>query len=207
MSPKMERLDKYLLWLVCFTIITVVVINFITSYGHIYAEGMQYGEYGVDARLMPVGIDGMLLALGLANVFAAKFNRNHWLLRSALGFGVAGTVAVNGAYGAGWGMTGGLLATWSPVALFITVEAGLFVFRVVGDLQAEAAKEAKADTTPKRGRPVGSKTKPKDPETVTAVTETPGNQLALSPIIKGTVRPVDPFHDLRSTGQFPTVAS
>jgi hypothetical protein len=204
MSPKLERLDKYLLWGVCLTIVTVVVINFITSYGHIYSEGLRYGEYGTDARLMPVGIDGMLLAIGLANVFAARFERNHWLLRGALAFGVAGTVAANGAYGAGWGMTGGLLATWSPVALFIAVEAGLFMFRIAADIAAKAAEAAEAQTVPKRGRPVGSKNTPKTaPEFPVTDPNSTGAQPALPPVIKGRVDPMDPFHELRQTGQLP----
>jgi hypothetical protein len=146
-----------MLWTVSLTVFAVVAINFVTSYGHIYAEGLRYGEYGVDARLMPVGIDGMLLALGLANLFAARFKRGHWLLRAALGVGVAGTVAANGAYGAHWGMTGGLLATWSPVALFITVEAGLFMYRVSAEWAAERAELANApkpkrEYTPRRAK-------------------------------------------------------
>jgi hypothetical protein len=202
-SRKLEKLDKYLLWAVCITIVADIAINYITSYGHLYVEGLNYGEFGVDARLMPIGIDLTLTALAVANVFATRFQRNHWLLRASLMFGVGGTVAANAAYGAGWGMTGGLLATWSPVALFITVEAGLFMFRVTADIVAEAVKAAEAEAATKRGRPVGSKNKPK-PEAET-VTEAPGGQLALPPVIKGTVNTADPFHELRKTGQFPTV--
>jgi hypothetical protein len=199
MTPKLERLDKWLLWAVCLTIVSVININFVTSYQHIYDLGLKYGEYGVDARLMPVGIDGMLLALSLANVFAAKFNRNHWLLRAALAFGVLGTVAANGAYGAHWGLTGNLLGTWSPVALFITVESGLFVFRIVAEIQtiqtkiAEAAKAAETEATAKRGRPAGSKNKPKtDTETTTETPVTGTPQLALPPVIKGHVTSFQP---------------
>lgn len=182
---KLGRLESGLLWSVCISIVSVVIINFITSYGHIYVEGIQHGEYGVDARLMPIGIDGMLLALGLANVFAARFNRGHWLLRSALGFGVAGTVAANGAYGAGWGITGGLLSTWSPVALFISVEAGLFMFRVAADVIAQSQ-------APRRGRPPGSKA-PRAPKP----DDYRGSSEVAIPVIRGRVDPLDPFSSLR----------
>lgn len=203
MPSKIERLDKYLLGFVTFTILAVVTINFITSYGHIYAEGLRYGEYGIDARLMPVGIDGMLAAIGLANVFAARYERNHWLLRSALAFGVAGTVAVNGAYGAGWGITGGLLATWSPVALFISVEAGLFMFRIAADIMRTEVPEVTPEpVTPRRVRNRRPKPTP-TPEPEPTPVPTPekpakpptrlGEQLALPPVIKGTVKPVDPL--------------
>lgn len=205
---KLERLDNWLLGVVCFTISVVVGINFATSYGHIQQEGLHYGEVGFEAALMPIGIDGMLLAIGLANVFAARFNRNSWLLRAALAFGVAGTVAANGAYGAGWGVTGALLATWSPVALFIAVEAGLFMFRIVADLKAALTRQAEADAIPKRGRPVGTKNKPKDDTVVAAIPEPQAPavlspQLTLPPVIKGKVDTMDPFGELRKTGQFP----
>lgn len=182
---RIERLDLYLLWTVCLTIVTVVVINFITSYGHIYVEGIQHGEYGTDARLMPIGIDGMLLALGLANVFAARFQRSHWLLRSALAFGVAGTVAANGAYGAGWGITGGLLATWSPVALFITVECGLYMFRIAADLAAVKVTTARKPRTPKA---------PKAPSGQGGLFDAGSDNL---PVLRGSVDLLDPFHKLR----------
>lgn len=145
----MQKLDKWLLWVVSLTILMVVAINFITSYQHIYDLGLKYGEYGVDARLMPVGIDGMLLALGLANVFAARFlptlanehKAGRRTLRFALAFGVGGTVAANGAYGAHWGMTGNLLGVWSPVALFIAVESGLFMFKIAAEWVAQQQEQ------------------------------------------------------------------
>lgn len=175
-----EKLDRYLLWTVCFSILAVVGINFVTSYGHVYSLGLKYGEYGVDARLMPIGIDGMLLALGLANVFAARVaprlktehKAGRRMLRAGLGVGVAGTIVANGAYGAGWGLTGGLLATWSPLALFITVEAGLFMFGLAADLIAEtaaadapAAVEAPKADEPKPKRQYNRRPKPTPAET------------------------------------------
>lgn len=185
-----EKIDRNLLWAVCLTIAGVILINFITSYQHIYDLGLKYGEYGVDARLMPIGIDGMLLALSLANVFAARFQRGHWLLRFALAFGVAGTVAANGAYGAHWGLTGNLLGTWSPVALFTTVEAGLYMFRVTADVIAK-------QQAPRRGRPPGSRTTQRTPRRGDrgAYSE-PGTEVAI-PVIQGRVDPLDPFYDLR----------
>lgn len=140
----LETLDKYLLWLLSLTVVAEIVLNFLSSYGHIYVEGMGYGERGMDGRILPVTIDGMLLALAIANVFAARFNRRSRWLRAGLVFGVGATVVANAAYGAHWGMTGGLFSTYAPVALFITVECGLFVWRIVADLVKEAkAKEAK----------------------------------------------------------------
>lgn len=214
MTPKLERLDKWLLWIVCLTIVGDIAVNYITSYGHLYVEGLNYGEYGVDARLMPVGIDLTLTALALANVFAARFQRNHWLLRVGLIFGVGGTVAANAAYGAGWGMTGGLLATWSPVALFVTVECGLFMFRIAADLAVAARKAAEAEQeTVKRGRPKGSKNKvtesvtmAPEPAPAPALNPTPAApvQPPLVPVIRGSYTQ-EPTFNIHDTGQFPVL--
>jgi hypothetical protein len=105
------------------------------------------------------------------------------MLRAALAFGVAGTVAANGAYGAHWGISGGLLATWSPVALFIAVEGGLFAFKLSAELIAEASK-------PKRGRPAGSKTGPQ-PKAPTP----PSAEVAI-PVLRGVVTPTGSFDAL-----------
>lgn len=144
-----DRLDRNILIATAVSIVTVVGINFTTSYQHIQSLGLKYGEDSYSAALMPVGIDGMLLALGFANLLAAKFlpllRKPHKgaqrMLRFALGFGVAGTVAANGAYGAWWGQTGAILGMWSPVALFIAVEAGLFAYKVVSEYVAEQREQ------------------------------------------------------------------
>lgn len=185
------KFDYSLLGAVVFSIVTVITVNFITSYGHIYSEVLRYSGSNdhLGAQLTPIGIDGMLLALALANVFAAMRNRGHWLLRTALGFGVAGTVAANGAYGAGWGLTGGLLATWSPVALFVAVEAGLFVFRV-------AVETTPPKTVPvKRGRPVGS-TNARAQRVSRPDTYQGGSEVAI-PQIRGRIDMLNPFENLR----------
>lgn len=183
------KFDYGLLGAVVFAIVTVIVVNFMTSYGHIYSETLRYsGDNDIlGAKLTPIGVDGMLLALALANVFATMRGRGHWLLRTALGFGVAGTVAANGAYGAQWGITGGLLSTWSPVALFVAVEAGLYMFRVVHETTP-------AKTPVKRGRPVGStNTRPKR-DTYQGTRE-----IAI-PQIRGRVDTLNPFEHLQDAG-------
>ena len=136
----LEKADKWLLRATVIIILVIVGINFVTSYSHIYLLGLNVGETGVDARLGPVGIDGMLLVLGFANVFAARMNRPSRILRATLGFAVASTVAANGAFGAHWGITGGLVSTWSPVALFIAVEAGLYMFKVAAEYIKERSQ-------------------------------------------------------------------
>lgn len=204
---KLEKLDKWLLGVVCLTIIADVAVNYITSYGHLYNEGLHYGEYGVDARLNPIGIDLTLTTLAVTNVFAARFKRSHWLLRFALAFAVGGTVAANAAYGMRWGITGGLLATWSPVTLFITVETGLLAFRIVADLAADKIREeaAKAVTEAPSVLPVPRKEIPAESpsslrEMVQSWREDP--HPVTEPIPVGGI---DVMKALKDTGQLPVL--
>ena len=132
--------DKLIIVSTTLVVLAEVVINFITSYQHIYDLGLKYGEFGVDARLMPVGIDLMLLAFAEVNLFLSRRGRKSAWMRLGLAAGVVGTVLANGAYGANWGVTGASLAFWSPLALFATVEAGMTLLRVAAeDKDTEAA--------------------------------------------------------------------
>lgn len=212
---QLQKMDKGLLWVVCACIASDIILNYITSYGHIYVEGLRYGEYGVDARLNPIAIDLTLTALALVNVFATRFGRGHWLLRVGLGVAVAGTVAANAAYGEYWGMTGGLLAVWSPVAMFIVVESALYAFRIVADLMREAREAESAAVTeaskPRRGRPPRAVFKePEIPQPFednpdVPLPGRPAIQTTLAPVIRGKVTAEDPFTTLRNTGQFPVL--
>jgi hypothetical protein len=148
-----KRLDQYLLVAVTLSILINVGINFTTSYTHIYMLSLYLGDGGVNARLTPVGIDTMLLSLGLANVFAARLRRSSKWLRLGLGFGVFGTVLANAAYGAWHGYSGTMLAIWSPIALFITVESGLYMFRIAADFIASPKPQARRPRQPRPARP------------------------------------------------------
>ncbi len=141
----LEKADRWLLVAVIIAICVVVSINFTTSYTHLYMLSIHLGDGGTNARLTPVGIDSMLLALGIANVFAARLRRPSKWLRAGLGFGVGGTILANGAYGAWHGYSGIELSVWSPIALFITVEAGLYMFKIAAEHIAAQADPANAE--------------------------------------------------------------
>lgn len=183
----LDRLNRWMMYLMSFTIVMEIVLNFIGSYGHIYVEGIEHGEYGVDARILPITVDGVLLALAIANVVCARLRgKSHWGLRLTLAFGVGCTVAANAAYGASWGLTGGFLSVWAPVALFITVESGLLMFKIIAEYVAK-------ENAPRRGRPPGSQTRtPRRPPAAYSG----GREIAI-PIIHGRVDPFDPFSELR----------
>lgn len=140
----LERLDRSLLWVTSCSILLEIALNFIGSYGHTYVLGLQYGETGwADARILPVCIDGVLMALAATNVLAARLReerKSPWQLRLGLIGAVGSTVAANAAFGEHWGTTGALLATWMPVALAVTVETGLYAWRLVGEYLERTAK-------------------------------------------------------------------
>ena len=129
-------IDKLIIVSTTLVVLAEVVINFITSYQHIYDLGLRYGEYGTDARLMPVGIDLALLAFAEVNLYLSRRSYTGpgrtWM-RVFLAVGVLGTVFANAAYGASWGRTGASLAFWSPLMLFATVEAGMLLLRVAAE--------------------------------------------------------------------------
>ncbi len=135
--------DRLILWATALAVLAEVGLNYATSYQHLYTLGLRYGEYGVDARLNPVAIDLALLVFGLACLYLTRKGRSVRMMRAALALGVAGTVVGNAAYGAFWGHTGALLAVWSPVLLFATVEAGMVVLRVEAEEAEKAHKSAK----------------------------------------------------------------
>jgi hypothetical protein len=135
--------DRLIAWGASLAAVAESAMNFVTSYQHNYTLGLRYGEYGTDARLNPICIDLALLAFGLLNLYLARKGRKSWFLRLALGAGVVGTIAANGAYGAFWGDTGALLAVWSPVLLFATVEGGMVALKVAAEVAEEEAKKAK----------------------------------------------------------------
>jgi hypothetical protein len=149
---KSWTVDRLIIVSTTLTVIAEVVINFITSYQHIYDLGLKFGEFGVDARLMPVGIDLMLLAFAEVNLFLSRRGRKNTWMRAGLGLGVTGTVMANAAYGANWGTTGALLAFWSPLALFATVEAGMLLLRVAAEDREKQASAAVSG--PPGGMPV-----------------------------------------------------
>lgn len=195
----LERLDRYLLVGVILAILVNVGINFTTSYTHIYMLSLHLGDGGTNARMTPVGIDTMLLALGLANVFATRMRKPSKWLRAGLAFGVFGTVLANAAYGAWHGYSGTMLAIWSPIALFITVESGLYMFKIAAEYIAEkkAEEELASVTDLPRKRQSGRRRPQNGPGSTQASPASASKEVAI-PVLRGYVDPAgvpnrDPF--------------
>lgn len=141
-------LDGVIVALVTVCLLAEIALVFITGFPHSYVLGLRYGETGVDARLGPVALDLPLLTFALVSLLLARKGRrgwrDTWQPRLYLAAGAAGTIAANAAYGAIWGWTGGMLAIFAPVMMFMTVEAGMVALRVMAEEAEKAAKAAEA---------------------------------------------------------------
>jgi DNA-binding CsgD family transcriptional regulator len=108
----------------------VAAVAAVVSYSHIYDLGRAHGQSGTAARLLPLSVDGLILAASLVLLHEARNRRPApALARGMLGLGVAATVAANVAYGAGFGWPGALISAWPAVAFIGAVEMALGLVR------------------------------------------------------------------------------
>ena len=95
----------------------------VVSYSHIYDLGRAHGQSGTAARLLPLSVDGLILAASLVMLHEARNRRQAPpLARFMLALGVAATVAANVAYGSGYGTLGAVISAWPAVAFIGAVE-------------------------------------------------------------------------------------
>ncbi len=95
----------------------------VVSYSHIYGLSRAHGQDGTAARLLPLSVDGLILAASLVLLHEARNDRDApGLARFMLWLGIAATIGANIAYGAGYGLLGALISAWPAVAFIGTVE-------------------------------------------------------------------------------------
>jgi hypothetical protein len=95
----------------------------VVSYSHIYDLGHAHGQDGTAARLLPLSVDGLILAASLVVLHEARNGRGApALARLMLWLGIGATVGANIAYGAGFGLLGALISAWPAVAFIGAVE-------------------------------------------------------------------------------------
>ena len=76
----------------------------VVSYSHIYVLGRAHGQNGAAARLLPLSVDGLILAASLVLLHEARNDRDApRLARFMLWLGIGATIGANIAFGAGYG--------------------------------------------------------------------------------------------------------
>jgi hypothetical protein len=83
----------------------------VVSYTHIYGLGRARGQDGTAARLLPLSVDGLILAASLVLLHEARNDRDApQLARFTLWLGIAATIGANLAYGAVSGLLGAVIS-------------------------------------------------------------------------------------------------
>ena len=104
----------------------VAAVAAVVSYSHIYGLGQAHGQDGTAARLLPLSVDGLILAASLVLLHEARNGRDvPRLARFMLWLGIGATIGANIAYGAGYGLLGALISAWPAVAFIGAVEIAM----------------------------------------------------------------------------------
>ncbi len=98
----------------------------VVSYSHIYGLGRAHGQDGTAAWLLPLSVDGLIVAASLVLLHEARNDRDApGLARLMLWLGIGATIGANIAYGAGYGLLGALISAWPAVAFIGSVEIAM----------------------------------------------------------------------------------
>ena len=96
------------------------------SYSHIYGLGRAHGQDGTAVRLLPLSVDGLILAASLVLLHEARNGRHAPpLARLMLWLGIGATIGANIAFGAGYGLLGAVISAWPAVAFIGSVEIAM----------------------------------------------------------------------------------
>jgi hypothetical protein len=139
-------------------VLAVAAFAAVVSYSHIYDLGRAHGQSGTAARLLPLSVDGLIVAAGLVLLHAA---RRHapvpGLARCMLWLGISATVGANVAYGAAFGVLGAVISAWPAVAFVGAAELALGMVRSASECGSASVPEpAPAALSNGHGAPGGA---------------------------------------------------
>ena len=139
--------DKLIRFATAAVVCAVAGFAAVVSYSHIYGLGRAHGQDGTAARLLPLSVDGLILAASLVLLHEARNGRGvPALARLMLWLGIGATVGANIAYGAGFGLLGALISAWPAVAFIGAVEMVMqLVRRARGPARATAGPAVPGD--------------------------------------------------------------
>jgi len=118
--------DRVIRFATAAVVCAVAAFAAVVSYSHIYGLGRAHGQDGTAARLLPLSVDGLILAASLVLLHEARNGRDApGLARFMLWLGIGATIGANIAFGAGYGLLGALISAWSAVAFIGSVEIAM----------------------------------------------------------------------------------
>ena len=136
--------DKLIRITTALAVAGVATVAAIISYRHAYELVSMHGETGLTALLMPITVDGLILAASMLILDASRRNQAvPPLARWCLAAGIVATVGANLAHGWGLGPIGALVSAWPALALAGSFELLMTLIRTGEAAAAEAQAPAK----------------------------------------------------------------
>ena len=118
--------DRVIRFATAAVVCAVAAFAAVVSYSHIYGLGRAHGQDGTAARLLPLCVDGLILAASLVLLHEARNGRDApRLARLMLWLGIGATIGANIAFGARYGLLGALISAWPAVAFIGAVEIAM----------------------------------------------------------------------------------
>jgi hypothetical protein len=147
--------DRLIRWGTAAVVLAVAGFAAVVSYSHIYDLGRAHGQAGAAARLLPLSVDGLILAAGLVLTHAARAGLGAPVLaRLMLWLGIGATVGANVEYGVRFGVLGAVISAWPAVAFIGSAEMGVGMIRSARSVAAPAPGTA-AETAQEPRFPIG----------------------------------------------------
>ena len=123
-------IDKLIRFATSATVLAVAVFAAVTSYSHVYQLGRLHAQDGTAARLLPLSVDGLILAASLVLLHEARHDRAAPALgRCMLWLGIGATIAANALYGATAGPLAAVISTWPAISFIGSVEMAMLLVR------------------------------------------------------------------------------